>query len=140
MIDCLFPFLFLVGIIFRHISEISLSAEEHDVQREVPRVRTLPSSTQAIRPSKNYNVRLLLFFSQLFRDLLLIRSAAFHLHELLLVLDIMKQWPPVEKCCQNFLKEPHWNTFNSLPCRRLGNLKWRAFSFFSTFSQSCQLL
>lgn len=37
-----------------HINETSTSAEDHYVQHE--RVRVLPSSTQAIRPSKNYNV------------------------------------------------------------------------------------
>uniref|UniRef100_A0A0R3S6Q2 Ubiquitin carboxyl-terminal hydrolase n=1 Tax=Elaeophora elaphi TaxID=1147741 RepID=A0A0R3S6Q2_9BILA len=41
-----------------HMSGINLSAEECDVQHEVPpRVRALPSSTQAVRSSKNYNVR-----------------------------------------------------------------------------------
>ncbi|OZC09882.1 hypothetical protein X798_02988 [Onchocerca flexuosa] len=40
-----------------HMNEIGLSAEEHDVQREVPQVRAL--STQAVRPCKNYNCLIL---------------------------------------------------------------------------------
>uniref|UniRef100_A0A1I7VIM0 Ubiquitin carboxyl-terminal hydrolase n=1 Tax=Loa loa TaxID=7209 RepID=A0A1I7VIM0_LOALO len=42
-----------------HINEVNLSAEEHDVHHEVPRIRTLPSSAQAVRPSKNYNCLIL---------------------------------------------------------------------------------
>ncbi|VDK64386.1 unnamed protein product [Onchocerca ochengi] len=73
----------------KHMNEIGLLAEEHDVHREVPQVRALSSSTQAIRPSKNYNV----------------------------LFDIVNQWPLVEKC-QSLLKELIWNTVNSLPYQR----------------------